>query len=239
MAWHVNIYIYTGGRHVVALVAGTPQTYSPPPLIVLVSPSYLLSSSPRRSSLFVPGTSPYPSRPFSNPSRFIFPYLPAVQSTLQPISPQDFNMFARILLLLTLACLFMTASSTRVGFQPRSRSTSATIPGTKTSTSIPATTPILPVRTLNHVTRTKLVERKRNPKAKRATTSTTPFPASDCSGYTSTGTVPWAVYTNLDIDDPTSPNVGGITSREACRQRCQASSSEFLRRNWYEVLGLI
>jgi hypothetical protein len=51
-----------------------------------------------------------------------------------------------------------------------------------------------------------------------------PFPASDCPGFTSQGKVPWAVYETLDISSPYNNFFNGIPTREACHNKCAATS---------------
>lgn len=100
--------------------------------------------------------------------------------------------------------------------------------GTSTSASPTGVTrPVRPVRPLKHVTRAMLVEQATRTKAKRQTrASATPFPASD-GGYVSTGTVPWAVFTNLDIDCRSNTfQSGRFPTQESCNQLCQGQSGK-------------
>ena len=81
-------------------------------------------------------------------------------------------------------------------------------------------------RPLKHVTTAQLVERANRPKGyKKRQASATPFPVSE-GGYVSTGTVPWAVYTNLDIDCSLNTYSTGFPTQEACHLKCQNDSSE-------------
>lgn len=54
------------------------------------------------------------------------------------------------------------------------------------------------------------------------------FPLSTCEGYTSTGSVPWAVYTGVDIDGSEYTLVDSVPTREACYVRCEQSSGTFV-----------
>jgi hypothetical protein len=82
-------------------------------------------------------------------------------------------------------------------------------------------------RPLNHMTTARLKELASRPKdhKKRQQASATPFPASQ-GGYVSTGTVPWAVYTNLDIDCSQNTFNTGFPTQEACHLKCQNDSCE-------------
>jgi hypothetical protein len=77
------------------------------------------------------------------------------------------------------------------------------------------------------MTTARLKELASRPKdhKKRQQASATPFPASQ-GGYVSTGTVPWAVYTNLDIDCSQNTFNTGFPTQEACHLKCQNDSSK-------------
>ena len=94
---------------------------------------------------------------------------------------------------------------------------------------IPARTTRLATRVprpLKHVTTTQLLERaSRSKDFKKRQTSAVPFPPSQ-GGYVSTGSVPWAVYTNLDIDCNDNVFYSGVTTQEACQVRCENDSCE-------------
>jgi hypothetical protein len=100
-----------------------------------------------------------------------------------------------------------------------------TIPPAQQKSRIASRTPRS--RPLNHMTTARLKELASRPKdhKKRQQASATPFPASQ-GGYVSTGTVPWAVYTNLDIDCSQNTFNTGFPTQEACHLKCQNDSSE-------------
>jgi hypothetical protein len=100
-----------------------------------------------------------------------------------------------------------------------------TIPPAQQKSRIASRTPR--TRPLNHMTTARLKDLASRPKdyKKRQQASATPFPASE-GGYVSTGTVPWAVYTNLDIDCSQNTFNTGFPTQEACHLKCQNDSSK-------------
>jgi hypothetical protein len=104
---------------------------------------------------------------------------------------------------------------------------SALVDGSPTAVVGPGRT----ARPLKHVTRTTLVERANRPKnyKRQSQTSATPYPASE-GGFVSTGSVPWAVFTNLDIDcrDNTFAS-GSFQNQESCHTLCRNTASRYLR----------
>lgn len=86
--------------------------------------------------------------------------------------------------------------------------------------------------TYKQATRAKVISRVERPArvvaaAKRAP-SPAPFPVSTCSGYDSTGSVPWVVYNGVDIDgDERSQLLFNIPTRTACNDRCEATPGGF------------
>lgn len=81
---------------------------------------------------------------------------------------------------------------------------------------------------LKQATRSQVIKRMTRPRQLQRRASPVPFPPSTCTDYTSTGTVPYAVFTGLDYNSASGyTKLTGVATREACIKMCESDSGTY------------